>query len=98
MKRAGRTEAQIIGILQGIKRGSEGPISAPCMQAKHSGMPVSEAKRLKAREDENAKQKNLLAEQILAEQILAEQVLGMTALKHLLSKCLVRPAIAGFRG
>ena len=45
-------------------------------EAKYSGMTVSEAKRLKALEDENAKLKKLLA----------EQMLDMAAMKELLSK------------
>ena len=45
-------------------------------KAKYSGMTVSEAKRLKALEDENAKLKRLLA----------EQMLDMAAMKELLSK------------
>ena len=45
-------------------------------KAKYSGMTVSEAKRLKALEDENVKLKRLLA----------EQMLDMTAMKELLSK------------
>ena len=45
-------------------------------KAKYSGMTVSEAKRLKALEDENAKLKKLLA----------EQMLDMAAMKELLSK------------
>ena len=45
-------------------------------KAKYSGMTLSEAKRLKALEDENAKLKRLLA----------EQMLDMAAMKELLSK------------
>ena len=45
-------------------------------KAKYGGMKVSEAKRLKALEDENAKLKKLLA----------EQMLDAAALKELLSK------------
>ena len=86
MKRTIRTEEQIIGILQeheaGAKCGdlcrkhgmSEGTFYA--WKAKYSGMTVSEAKRLKALEDENAKLKKLLA----------EQMLDMAAMKELLSK------------
>jgi len=86
MKRTLRTEEQIIGILQEHEAGakcadlcrkhgmSEGTFYA--WKAKYSGMPVSEAKRLKALEDENAKLKRLLA----------EQMLDMAAMKELLSK------------
>ena len=42
---------------------SEGTFYA--WKAKYSGMTVSEAKRLRALEDENAKLKRLLAEQML---------------------------------
>ena len=86
MKRTIRTEEQIIGILQEHEAGakcadlcrkhgmSEGTFYA--WKAKYSGMTVSEAKRLKALEDENAKLKKLLA----------EQMLDMAAMKELLSK------------
>ena len=75
MKRTIRTEEQIIGILQeheaGAKCGdlcrkhgmSEGTFYA--WKAKYSGMTVSEAKRLKALEDENGKLKKLPAEKML---------------------------------
>ena len=75
MKRTIRTEEQIIGILQEHDAGatcadlcrkhvmSEGTFYA--WKAKYSGMTVSEAKRLKALEEENAKLKKLLAEQML---------------------------------
>jgi putative transposase len=53
---------------------SEGTFYA--WKAKYSGMTVSEAKRLKALEEENAKLKRLLA----------EQMLDMAAMKELLSK------------
>ena len=53
---------------------SEGTFYA--WKAKYSGMTVSEAKRLKALEDENAKLKKLLA----------EQMLDMAAMRELLQK------------
>ena len=74
MKRTIRSEEQIIGILQEHEAGakcadlcrkhgmSEGTFYA--WKAKYSGMAVSEAKRLKALEDENLKLKKLLAEQM----------------------------------
>ena len=86
MKKARLTEEQIIGILQEHEAGakcadlcrkhgmSEGTFYA--WKAKYSGMTVSEGKRLKALEDENAKLKKLLA----------EQMLDMAAMKELLSK------------
>ena len=91
MKRTIRSEEQIIGILQEHEAGakcadlcrkhrmSEGNFYA--RKAKYSGMTVSEAKRLKALEDENAKLKKLLA----------EQMLDMAAMKELLSKKWERP-------
>lgn len=86
MKKANRTEEQIIGILQEHEAGakfadlcrkhgmSEGTFYA--WQAKFSGMTVSDAKRLKALEDENAKLKRLLA----------EQMLDLAAMRELLQK------------
>ena len=91
MKRTIRTEEQIIGILREHEVGakcadlcrkhgmSEGTFYA--WKAKYSGMTVSEAKRLKALEDENARLKRLLA----------EQMLDMAAMKELLSKKWERP-------
>ena len=86
MKRTIRTEEQIIGILQEHEAGakcadlcrkhgmSEGTFYA--WKAKYSGMTVSEAKRLKALEDENGKLKKLPA----------EQMLDMAAMRELLQK------------
>ena len=86
MKRAKFTEEQIIGILAKHEAGarcadlcrkhgmSEGTFYN--WKAKFGGMTVSEAKRLKALEDENAKLKKLLAEQIL----------DLAAMKELVSK------------
>ena len=86
MKRTIRSDQQIIGIVQEYEAGakcadlcrkhgmSEGTFYA--WKAKYSGMTVSEAKRLKALEDENAKLKKLLA----------EQMLDMAAMKELLQK------------
>ena len=80
------TEEQIIAILKEQESGvsvadlcrkhgmSEGTFYA--WKAKYSGMTVSEAKRLKALEDENAKLKKLLA----------EAMLDNAGLKDLLSK------------
>ncbi|WP_148292720.1 IS3 family transposase [Paracoccus aminophilus] len=91
MKKARLTEEQIIGILQEHEAGakcadlcrkhgmSEGTFYA--WKAKYSGMTVSEAKRLKSLEDENARLKKLLA----------EQMLDMAAMRELLPKKMVTP-------
>jgi putative transposase len=91
MKRARYTQEQIIGILHehdlhehdaGAKCAdlcrkhgmSQGTFYA--WKSKFGGMTVSDAKRLKALEDENAKLKKLLA----------EQMLDTAAMKELLAK------------
>ena len=86
MKQARFTEDQIIGVLKeheaGAKTGDlarkHGVSEATLYnwKAKYGGMDVSEAKRLKQLEDENAKLKKLLAEQLL----------DAAALRELLSK------------
>ena len=87
MKRARFTEDQIIGVLKeheaGAKTAGSGArkhgVSEATLynwKAKYGGMDVSEAKRLKQLEDENAKLKKLLA----------EQMLDAAALRELLSK------------
>ena len=86
MKRSKFTEEQIIAILREQEAGAKmaevcrrhGISSATfyAWKAKFGGMAPSEAKRLKALEDENAKLKRLLA----------EAMLDNTALKDLLSK------------
>ena len=86
MKRSKFTEEQIIAILREQEAGAKTAevcrrhgISGATFyawKAKYSGMTVSEAKRLKALEDENAKLKKLLA----------EQMLDMAAMKELLQK------------
>lgn len=86
MKRKRFTEEQIIGILReqeaGAKTGDlarkHGVSEATLYnwKAKFGGMDVSDARRLKALEDENGKLKRLLA----------DVMLDNTALKDLLSK------------
>jgi putative transposase len=86
MKRSKFTEEQIIGILREQDAGAKtaelcrrhGISSATfyAWKAKFGGMDVSDAKRLKALEEENARLKRLLAESLL------DQV----ALKDLLSR------------
>ena len=75
MKRTRFTEEQIIGVLKEHEAGI--PIAELCRKhgvssasiynwkAKYGGMDVSEAKRLKALEDENARLKKLLADSML---------------------------------
>ena len=86
MKRSRFTEDQIIGILKEHEAGV--PVADLCRKhgvsnasiykwkAKYGGMDVSEAKKLKALADENAKLKRLLA----------DAMLDNSALKDLLEK------------
>ncbi len=86
MKRARFTEEQIIGILKEHEAGvgvadlcrKHGVSSASLYKwkARYGGMDVSEAKKLRALEDENAKLKRLLA----------DAMLDNSALKDLLGK------------
>ncbi len=75
MKKQRFTEEQIIAVLKEREAGAK--VAELCRKhgiseatfynwkAKYGGMEVSEAKRLKALEEENAKLKKLLAEQML---------------------------------
>ena len=86
MKRSRFTEEQIIGILKEHEAGV--PVAELCRKhgvsnaslykwkAKYGGMDVSEARKLKALEDENARLKKLLA----------DAMLDNAALKDLLGK------------
>jgi len=86
MKKQRFTEEQIIGVLREQEAGAKTAdlcrkhgISEATFynwKAKYGGMEVSEAKRLKALEEENAKLKKLLA----------EQMLDVAALRELLAK------------
>ena len=82
MKKKRFTEEQIIAVLKEQESGAK--VSDLCRKhgiseatfynwkAKYGGMEVSEAKRLKALEEENAKLKKLLAEQMLDAAALRE--------------------------
>ena len=82
MKRSRFSEEQIIGILKEQEAGTatadvcrrHGISSATFYKwkAKYGGLDVSEARRLKALEDENARLKKLLAESMLNEAALRE--------------------------
>ncbi|BAE49715.1 transposase [Paramagnetospirillum caucaseum] len=82
MKRSRFTEEQIIGILKEQEAGAKmvdvcrkhGISDATFYKwkAKYGGMEVSEAKRLKALEDENARLKKLQAEAMLDNAVLKE--------------------------
>ena len=86
MKKARFTQDQIIGILKEHQAGATA--AGLCRQhgisdatfytwrSKYGGMEVSEARRLKALEEENAKLKRLLA----------ESVMDVSTLKELLAK------------
>jgi putative transposase len=84
MKKQRFTEEQIIAVLKEQEAGAKAAdlcrkhgISEATFynwKAKYGGMEVSEAKRLKALEDENARLKKLLAEQMLDAAALRELV------------------------
>ena len=85
MKRSRFTEEQIIGILREQEAGT--PVADLCRKhglssptfykwkAKYGGLDVSEARRLKALEDENAKLKRMLADAML-DNVALKDLLG----------------------
>ena len=85
MKRSRFTEEQIIGVLREQEAGV--PVADLCRKhglssptfykwkARYGGMDVSEARRLKALEDENAKLKRMLAEAML-DNVALKDLLG----------------------
>ena len=97
MKRSRYTEEQMIGILKEQEAGT--PVAELCRKhgmsdatfytwkSKYGGLEVSEAKRLRALEAENAKLKRLLA----------DAMLDNAALKDLLGKKWCRPLLAARR-
>jgi putative transposase len=82
MKRSRFTEEQIIGMIKEQEAGM--PTAEVCRKhgvssasfykykAKYGGMDVSDARKLRALEDENAQLKRLLAEQMLDNAILKD--------------------------
>jgi putative transposase len=85
MRKSRFTEAQIIGMIKEQEAGMAtaevcrkhglSPASFYKLKAKYGGMELSDAKRLKQLEDENAKLKRLLAETML-DNVVLKDLLG----------------------
>ncbi len=85
MKKSRFTEAQIVGILKEQEAGvavtelcRKHGVSSPTFykwKAKYGGLDVSEARKLKSLEDENAKLKRLLADAML-DNVALKDLLG----------------------
>lgn len=85
MRRSRFTEAQIIGMIKEQEAGMAtaevcrkhglSPASFYKLKAKYGGMELSDAKRLKQLEDENAKLKRLLADTML-DNVVLKDLLG----------------------
>ncbi|MDR7127647.1 putative transposase [Pseudorhodobacter sp. 4114] len=85
MKKSRFTEAQIIGMIKEQEAGLPtsdlsrkhglSPATFYKLQAKYGGMDLSDAKRLKQLEDENAKLKRLLADALL-DNVVLKDLLG----------------------
>ena len=84
MRKSRFSESQIIGVIKEQEAGAKVAdlcrrhgISTPTLynwKAKYGGLEVSEAKRLRALEDENRRLKKLLAEQVLDNAALKDLV------------------------
>lgn len=82
MKKSRFTDAQMIGVLQEHEKGAKVPdlcrkhgITEPTFyrwKRKFGGLQVSDAKRLRALEEENRRLKQLVAEQALDNRVLKE--------------------------
>ena len=85
MRKSRFTEAQIIGMIKeqeaGLptdevcRRHGLSPATFYKLKSKYGGMDLSDAKRLKALEDENAKLKHLLADTLL-DNVVLKDLLG----------------------